>query len=275
MAGTFKGLNKAQIDRRLKEGRGQGRGPDYKPFIYTRDVSSLGRSHRLPGSKTRRLHHLLSDLELAIFLILEWSPLVTDIREQFPMRVEDTVRITEEMGIPHGAYQGTPQVLTSDFLVDSADPHRPLFAIQGKYRADLQRPEVIERLELERRYWQEKEIPWVIITECEIPRDVFSNIQWLYPAQAEDDISMKDLEHNREMFLYEFQRNPDRKLAVIAQGLDVSGQLEPGQSLYWLRKLLATHCFMFDIGKPYRELKPEDLIINPHYSIQELSGAAG
>jgi hypothetical protein len=153
-------------------------------------------------------------------------------------------------------YQGTPQVLASDFLVDSADPHRPLFAIQGKYRADLQRPEIIERLELERRYWQEKEIPWVIITECEIPRDVFSNIQWLYPAQAEDDISMKDLEHNREMFLYEFQRNPDRKLTVIAQGLDVSGQLEPGQSLYWLRKLLATHCFMFDIGKPYRELKP-------------------
>ena len=225
MAGTFKGLNKAQIDRWLKEGRGQGHGPDYKPFIYTRDVSSLGRSHRLPGSKTRRLHHLLSDLELAIFLILEWSPLITDIREQFPMRVEDTVRIAEEMGIPHGAYQGTPQVLTSDFLVDSADPHRPLFAIQGKYRADLQRPEVIERLELERRYWQEKEVPWVIITECEIQRDVFSNIQWLYPAQAEDDISMKDLEHNREMFLYEFQRNPDRKLTVIAQGLDESPRI--------------------------------------------------
>ncbi len=88
MAGTFKGLNQAQIDKRLKEGRGQG--SDYKPFIYTRDVSSQGRSHRLLGSKTRRLHHLLSDLELAIFLTLDWSPQVTDIREQFPMRVEDT-----------------------------------------------------------------------------------------------------------------------------------------------------------------------------------------
>ena len=65
MSGTFKGLTQAQIDRRLKDGRGQGQGADYKPFIYTRDVSSQGRSHRLPGSKTRRLHHLLSDLELA------------------------------------------------------------------------------------------------------------------------------------------------------------------------------------------------------------------
>ena len=58
MAGIFKGLTQAQIDRRLKEGRGQGRGSDYKPFIYTRDVSSLGRSHRLFGNKCRRLHHV-------------------------------------------------------------------------------------------------------------------------------------------------------------------------------------------------------------------------
>lgn len=82
MSGTFKGLTQAQIDRRLKDGRGQGQGVDYKPFIYTRDVSPLGRSHRLPGSKTRRLHHLLSDLELAIFLTLDRSPHVTDIRER-------------------------------------------------------------------------------------------------------------------------------------------------------------------------------------------------
>ena len=105
MSGTFKGLTQAQIDRRLKDGRGQGQGSDYKPFIYTRDVSSLGRSHRLPGSKTRRLHHLLSDLELAIFLTLDRSPHVTDIREQFPMRVEDTVRIAEELGCPRSTVQ--------------------------------------------------------------------------------------------------------------------------------------------------------------------------
>lgn len=110
MSGTFKGLTQAQIDQRVKEGRGQGQGPDYKPFIYTRDVSSLGRSHRLPGSKTKRLHHLLSDLELAIFLTLDRSLRVTDIREQFPMRVEDTVRIAEELGLPHGKFQGNPQV---------------------------------------------------------------------------------------------------------------------------------------------------------------------
>lgn len=157
MAGTFKGLNQAQIDKRLKEGRGQGRGSDYKPFIYTRDVSSLGRSHRLFGSKCQRMHHLLSDLELAVFLSLDWSPKVVDVREQFPLRVEDTVRIAEEAGLPHARFKGTPQVLSSDFLVDFDDSARPAMAIQAKYSSDLEKSEVVERLELERRYWAEKE----------------------------------------------------------------------------------------------------------------------
>jgi hypothetical protein len=274
MSGTFKGLTQAQIDRRIKEGRGQGQGADYKPFIYTRDVSSLGRSHRLPGSKARRLYHLLSDLELAIFLTLDRASCVTDIREQFPMRVEDTMRIAEELGLPHGRYQGVPQVLTSDFLVDFNDTQRPSVAIQAKYSADLQKPEVIERLELERRYWLEKGIPWAIVTEREVSREAFANIQWLYPAHAEDDIAQDDLAHYQQLFLLEFQRHPDQKLTAIAQGLDISGQLEVGQALYWLRQLLARHCFLFDLDVPYRELKPKDLTTNPYQIQQEQSSVA-
>lgn len=271
MSGTFKGLTQAQIDRRIKEGRGQGQGAGYKPFIYTRDVSSLGRSHRLPGSKTQRLHHLLSDLELAIFLTLDRSSHVTDIREQFPMRVEDTARIAEELGLPHSRYQGTLQVLTSDFLVDFDDPQRPTIAIQAKYSTDLQKPEVIERLELERRYWQEKGIPWFIVTEREVSKVAFANIQWLYPAHAEDDIAQDELTHYQQLFLREFQRHPDRKLTAIAQELDAPGHLEAGQALYWLRQLLARHCFLFDLDIPYRALKPNDLVANPHQMHQELS----
>lgn len=274
MPGTFKGLTQTQIDRRVKEGRGRGQGSDYKPFIYTRDVSSLGRSHRLLGSKTQRLHHLLSDLELAIFLTLDRCLRVTDIREQFPMRAEDTVRIAEELGLPHGKFQGAPQVLTSDFLVDFDDPQRPNVAIQVKYSADLQKPVVIERLELERRYWSEKGIPWTVVTEREVSKVVFANIQWLYPAQAEGDISLEELEHYQRLFLHEFQRHPDLKLAAIAQGLDMAGELETGQALYWLRQLLARRCFFFDIDKPYRELKPKDLAVNIHPELQELSNAS-
>lgn len=275
MAGIFKGLTQAQIDRRLKEGRGQGRGSDYKPFIYTRDVSSLGRSHRLFGNKCRRLHHLLSDLELAVFLTLDWSPKIIDIREQFPLRVEDTVRLAETYGLPHGKFQGIPQVLSSDFLVDFDDPTRPAMALQAKYSADLEKPEVIERLELERRYWEEKEISWAIVTEREISRTAFANIQWLYPAQAEEDIVLSDLERYYSLFLYEFQRHPEQTLTSIVQSLDVAYELEPGQALYWLRQLLARHYFLFDINKLYRELKLGDLSVNPHQEQQDIRHVPG
>lgn len=57
----------SQIEKWIKEGRGSGIGSDYKPWIRIQDVSSLGRSHRLKGIKTKRKHEFLSDLERNYF----------------------------------------------------------------------------------------------------------------------------------------------------------------------------------------------------------------
>ncbi len=147
------------------------------------------------------------------------------------MRVADTVRIAEELGLPHGRYQGTPQVLTSDFLVDFDDQQRPTVAIQAKYSAELQKPEVIERIELGRRYWLEKGIPWaIILRNGRYQKQAVANIQWLYPAKSEDGISLDELEHSPTAV-------PDTnssviligRLTTVAQGLDMTGELEPGQ----------------------------------------------
>ena len=43
--------------RYLKEGRGQGTGADYKPWIYIHDFPSRGISARIPGRTTGRIHH--------------------------------------------------------------------------------------------------------------------------------------------------------------------------------------------------------------------------
>ena len=62
-------FSEVQIARRIKEGRGQGQGKNYMPWLTVQDVPSSGRSHRVYSHKTDRVHHLLSDLELAVFLI--------------------------------------------------------------------------------------------------------------------------------------------------------------------------------------------------------------
>lgn len=85
--------SEAKNERWIKEGRGQGSGPDYKPWLTIRDVPSQGRSHRIFGHLTQRPHHLLSDLELATFFFLQWPHLIS--------LVLNFVRRRESMALTH------------------------------------------------------------------------------------------------------------------------------------------------------------------------------
>ncbi|WNV05843.1 hypothetical protein RP726_05360 [Candidatus Methylospira mobilis] len=127
----------------IREGRGAGRGSVYKPWLTVRDIPSEGRSHRIFGHKSQRTHHLLSDLELAVFLLLEWHVDTIEIREQFPLCLETTRTLAEDAGIEHPAFQGVTQIMSSDFLVNTSDSLRPKFALQAKYAEALQDPRTI------------------------------------------------------------------------------------------------------------------------------------
>lgn len=166
-------------------------------------------------------------------------------------------------------------MLTSDFLVDFDDLSRPTVAIQAKYSADLAKPEVIERLELERRYWTEKDIPWYIVTERDFAKTAFTNIQWLYPAQTETEVAADDLQRYLRLFSQEFTRTPGRQITAVAQSLDVVYELEPGEALYWLRQLLARRYFIFDITVPYRTLQGNQLTLNDDWQGVTQAYAAG
>jgi hypothetical protein len=71
-------LDSSIIKRLEKERRGQGYGKDYKSFLTVRDVPSHGRSHRRPAKTHGRMVNLLSDLELAAFLLYDWNDSVID-----------------------------------------------------------------------------------------------------------------------------------------------------------------------------------------------------
>lgn len=114
------GFDEAKIARFLKEGRGEGFGADYKPWLTVRDVPSRRRSHRLSGMVTGRLHHLLSDLERGAFLIYDFRDDVRDIREQFPLVLDQTRSIAERAGIRHpvDSKSRTDLVQTTDLVID-------------------------------------------------------------------------------------------------------------------------------------------------------------
>lgn len=184
MAKRKRSTIKDKIEKLTKEGRGQGVGQNYLPWIFIQDVPSLGRSTRLKGIKTNRQHEFLSDLERNFFYILEYSDDVIDIREQFPLLpLEETLLIAKELGIKHPTDPNTndPTVMTTDFLI-TINKNGQYFDVARttKYQEELEDKRVLEKFEIEKTYWEKRGLDWGIVTEKEIHKDLAYNISFVH-----------------------------------------------------------------------------------------------
>lgn len=104
------------------------------------------------GNTTGRIHHLLSNMELSYFYLLDWSEKVLDIQEQYPLlEVDDAIEIADRAGIryPHDNVSGFLYILTSEFLITTSDGEMVRSIKPYKH---LGEPRVREKLEIERRY---------------------------------------------------------------------------------------------------------------------------
>jgi hypothetical protein len=246
------------IEKMLKEGRGQGISSNYKPWIRIQDVPSLGRATRLKGIKTGRQHEFLSDLERNYFYILEYSDKVIDIREQFPLLpLEDTILIAKELGIEHPKKPGTEEfvVMTTDFLItlDSSNEKAEV-ARTLKYRDDLLNKRVLEKFEIERRYWEQREVEWSIVTENEIDKDIVNNISYVhgYSNITDLDCFVNIAEYELKDIIYEFIRrivDSNKTMRSICNEFDNDMSLEKGSSLSLFKYLVINKIINIDINK--------------------------
>lgn len=148
--------NERTYNRYIAEGRGQGNLESYKPWIRIQDFASRGVVSRIKSNKTNRIIHLMSKNELYYFYLLEWADHVLDIREQFPLiDVEMTTTIAKKIGVKHPIdnESGFPYVLTCDFLITMSDR---TIARTIKQSSELSNKRTLEKLEIERRFWQDK-----------------------------------------------------------------------------------------------------------------------
>lgn len=272
MAKRSRAVTSAKVTRMIKEGRGQGHGRDYIPWLTIRDVPSEGLSVRIKGWTTKRVHHLLSKNELHYFYVLDWSRKIIDIREQYPLPIEETLEIAERLGIKHPIDIKTKevQVITTDFLVDiEIDGNLEIKARTVKPKGKLAQVRTIEKFEIERTFWKEKGVDWGIVTEDEIPNGLVENIKWIHSA--------KDLENSPgispgillqvEKELFDRISKPGILLAHAALEVDDKLGLEPGSSLWVVRHLIATRQWLVDIyklidtGKPLNVMRAKKLEI--------------
>lgn len=170
--------------RALKDGYGIGAGEDYRPWIRVNDVSrKKSKAVKIYGIKTNRTHHLLSGIEEYFFYYAELNQLVIDIREQFPLFPLDlVVRIAQEAGITYPFHQksGDPCVLSTDFLLTLRNNGVISYlAVAIKTAEDLEDLDVLVRLEIERLWWTALQIPWRLVTEEQISKEVARNLAWV------------------------------------------------------------------------------------------------
>lgn len=188
MATKFK-WSEEKIAQFEREGRGKGTGSEYKPWIRVSDFSSQGASRRAFSVKCGRKHELLSTIEWHLFLLLEHSPVVVDIREQFPLPREETQSISARLGIKHPEYPCVriPAVMTTDFLVTiSRNGQESLEAFSCKSADDLENPRTLEKLELEHRFFDELGIPHRLVIDSKLPTNRIKNLNWLRRSVLSD-----------------------------------------------------------------------------------------
>lgn len=259
------------IKRFLKEGRGRGEGKEYKSWLQVQDIKSQGRSTRIFSPKVQRVVHLLSDLQLYYYYLLEFDDRVTDIREQYPLLDfhEQSIPLDEKLrGKLFNSKTNVPHVLTVTFLVTKEDQnHVPYHEARiVKTSSELEKKGTIERLELMRRYFEKKEIDFGIVTEHEIDKQFARNIGWALTAYdiydypeivGHFDFLKEDILNLLESHNATFQQ--------VFSKLEKSYQLQEGVGLILFKHLLATKQIWMDMHK---KIELSDKIVS--YNIQQV-----
>ncbi|MDF8365303.1 TnsA endonuclease N-terminal domain-containing protein [Achromobacter anxifer] len=245
MATKHTPMTETKLRQLFKEGRGSGHGPDYRSFITVFDLSSIGQSRRVPSIKVGRTLHLLSGLEHNVYLLLERSKEVIDIREQYPLDRDQTLEVASRLGLKHPVYPHSevPVVMTVDFLVDFVrDGKRSVEAIAVKTSAELRSKRSVAKLEIARTTLQDMGIPHHLILDTKLPHRAVENIQWIYSARSGDDETTENgnsVEAHLDDFEQQLKYADGLTTARAAcESFDAARSLEAGTSIRLLKRLM-------------------------------------
>lgn len=246
-----------KLDRWIKEGRGQGEGENYKPWLTIQDFPSMGRVTRVFGWTTNRIHHFFSDTQLKYFYLLDWEERVIDIREHYPLiDLEVVLKNTSDLKLDKFIDKKTkePYILTTTFLITllNHDGQKSFAARSIKYASELSKKTTIEKLEIERRYWTAKGINWGIVTNKDINDVRAKNIEWIHSAMTSDDcngLSRDEFDDLLDGLLYRLIDNQQNIREIISE-FEKDYSLDAGAGLLLFKHLIAGKRIALDMDKP-------------------------
>ncbi|UYM16286.1 TnsA endonuclease N-terminal domain-containing protein [Endozoicomonas euniceicola] len=251
------------IQKKFDEGRGQGFGADYLPWLFASDISNtISYRIRVKG-RHNRVYHLASRYELWLFLMLEKNRWVTDIREQFPLDRSLTLPIAKATGIAHPGHSlesKVAQVMTVDFIVtvDYGTGYQKDIAIPFIDSKNLLTERELELLEIARIYCLERNYGFKIVTELDIDRNLVDGMHWSFSKwNFENDEWAKENLVSASMTVKSMLKAYYAKPISIRDFCNHINTIEKwpvGNSLSVFRYLLATRELDYDyFSKPINE----------------------
>ena len=244
-------------------------GDAYEPHIRTQDVRSSGRKSR-PKYQGRELH-LLSDLEVRAFRHFQWDPNVFGIEEQYYLEIEDTTRLAAEAGARHPLVIGTdePFEMTTDLVIyHQVERGERRIARAIKYSKDLelglaQTPSernkvmgTLAKLEIERRYWAERNVHWAVLTELELSEEQQRNIEWLLSCSLDGARPDGFWQEAADRLCEALVASDGARVIDLQRELDAEGVLGQTDFTQCLRHLCATRQLAFDMEQRFSLLRP-------------------
>lgn len=196
-------ITKKKLSQWIKEGRGQGHGEDYIPWllIKRRQSPTGGSLQYRYVPQLDRFFHLMSKGELNVVRFLLWLGVI-DIRDQFPCWPwshahplylhpnyhpttlpwsEGTLACAADLGIKHPVYPGTniKCVPTFDMLV-TLPAKESLKAVSIAVKPNEKEvpltSEDLEKLAIQKEYSSRLSIPWKLMSSSMIPGTLASNL---------------------------------------------------------------------------------------------------
>lgn len=237
--------------RSLKGKYGLGEGKSYKPWLRVQDVKSKGVRSQILGLKTQRIHHTLSSIETEFFYLAEYSDSVIDIREQFPLfPLNLSIKIAESLNVAHPTHPGTdvPIIITTDFLLTRKINGEIVYeAISVKPESESDVLRVLEKLEIERVWWELLGVKFSYYVGNELTQIQSSNINWAtHPLRTESKIySSLELEMALSLITYGKQFIRD-----LCNNFVKELRVNHDDALNLLRSLIAQKYLTVDISHP-------------------------
>lgn len=181
---------------------------------------------------------------------------VVDVREQFPLfPLDETVEIAKSIGVRHPRDRGKFSVRTTDLLITTKNG---FVAVCVKYKKDLRKKKVREKIAIEEKYWERRGVKFLVITEEDITRYGYRNAERIrsFGDRPLSEVSDDEFIRSAQKYKNDERMEVKQLFSIMSDELNESYATIHGLFLHLIFKRRI--CFDFNIGYAF-DLRITDL----------------